>query len=82
VIAFVISHLSQEPVFAASVSTITGIVIGFAASNLIGNVIAGIYLAVTRPFRIGDRIKIIIDGRVSDVGLIYTRLLLDKGNEK
>ena len=82
VIAFVISYLSQQPVFAASVSTITGIVIGFAASNLIGNVIAGIYLAITRPFRIGDRIKIFDeDGRVSDIGLIYTRLLLDNGNE-
>jgi small conductance mechanosensitive channel len=81
-IAFVISYLSQEPVFAASVSTITGLVIGFAASNMIGNVIAGIYLAITRPFRIGDRIKIFDeDGRVSDIGLIYTRLLLDNGNE-
>jgi small-conductance mechanosensitive channel len=82
VIGFVISYLSQEPVFAASVSTIIGIVIGFAASNLIGNVIAGIYVAAKRPFRTGDRIKIFIDGRVSDVGLIYTGLLLDNGNEK
>ena len=82
VIGFVISYLSQEPVFAASVSTIIGIVIGFAASNLIGNVIAGIYVAVKRPFRTGDRIKIFIDGSVSDIGLIYTGLLLDNGNEK
>ncbi len=60
----------------------SGIVIGFAASNLIGNVIAGIYLAITRPFSIGDRIKIFNeDGRVSDIRLIYTRLLLDKGDE-
>ena len=59
-IAFVISYLSQEPVFAASVGTITGLVVGFAASNLIGNVIGRIYLAITRLFRIGDRIKILI----------------------
>lgn len=82
VIAFGISYLSQDPIFAASISTISGIVIGFAASNLIGNVIAGIYLAVTRPFRIGDRIKIFNeDGRVGDIGLIYTRLLLDNGDQ-
>jgi small conductance mechanosensitive channel len=50
---------------------------------LIGNVIAGIYLAITRPFRIGERTKIFHeDGIVSDIGLIYTRLLLDNGNEK
>lgn len=82
VIAFGISYLSQDPIFAASISTISGIVIGFAASNLIGNVIAGIYLAITRPFRIGDRIKIFNeDGRVGDIGLIYTRLILDSGDE-
>jgi len=82
VIAVVISYLSQDPVIAASLSTISGLVIGFAASNLIGNVIAGIYLAITRPFRIGDRIKVFDgDGRVSDIGLLYTRLLLDNGDE-
>lgn len=82
VIAVVISYLSQDPVIAASLSTISGLVIGFAASNLIGNVIAGIYLAITRPFRIGDRIKVFNgDGRVTDIGLLYTRLLLDDGDE-
>jgi small-conductance mechanosensitive channel len=82
VIAVSISYLSQDPVIAASISTISGLVIGFAASNLIGNVIAGIYLAITRPFRIGDRIKVFNwDGRVSDIGLLYTRLLLDNGDE-
>ena len=82
VIAVIISYLSQDPVIAASISTISGLVIGFAASNLIGNVIAGIYLAITRPFRIGDRIKVFNgDGKVSDIGLLYTRLLLDNGDE-
>jgi small conductance mechanosensitive channel len=82
VTAAIISYLSQDPVIAASISTISGLVIGFAASNLIGNVIAGIYLAITRPFRIGDRIKVFDgDGKVSDIGLLYTRLLLDNGDE-
>ncbi|HEU0144509.1 MAG TPA: mechanosensitive ion channel domain-containing protein [Nitrososphaera sp.] len=81
VTAVVISYLSQDPVIAASISTISGLVIGFAASNLIGNIIAGIYLAITRPFRIGDRIKVFNgDGKVSDIGLLYTRLLLDNGD--
>jgi hypothetical protein len=41
-----------------------------------------IYLAITRPFRIGDRIKVFNgDGRVSDIWLLYTRLLLDNGDE-
>jgi small-conductance mechanosensitive channel len=36
---------------AASIGTISGIVVGFASQNLIGNMIAGIYLALTRPSR-------------------------------
>jgi small conductance mechanosensitive channel len=82
VIAVAISYLSQDPVIAASISTILGLIIGFAASNLIGNIIAGIYLAITPPFRIGDRIKVFNgDRRVSDIGLLYTKLLLDNGDE-
>ena len=80
--AVVISYLTQDPVIAASISTVSGLVIGFAAQNLIGNMIAGIYLAITRPFRIGNRIKVFNgEGRVSDIGLLYTRLLLDNGDE-
>lgn len=83
VIAFIISFLARNPVLAASITTISGLVIGFASSNLIGNAIAGLYLAITRPFRIGDRIKIFGEtGKVVDINLLHTRLLLDKtGNE-
>ena len=41
VIAVVVSYLSQDPVIAASISTISGLVIGFAASNLIGMLLQG-----------------------------------------
>jgi small conductance mechanosensitive channel len=71
VVTVAISYLSQDPVVAASISTISILVIGFAASNLIGNIIAVIYLEITRPFRIGDRIKVFNgDGRVNDIGLL------------
>ncbi len=55
VISIIISYLSEDPIIAASIGTITGIVIGFASQNVIGNLISGLYLAITRPFRIGDR---------------------------
>ncbi len=83
VIAFIISYLSQNPVIAASISTISGVVIGFAASNLIGNAIAGLYLAIARPFKIGDAIKVFgQSGRVIDIGLLYTRLSLDTSQDQ
>ncbi|TLY05440.1 MAG: mechanosensitive ion channel family protein, partial [Thaumarchaeota archaeon] len=82
VITFIISYLSQGPIIAASISTIVGLVIGFSASNIISNVIAGMYLAITRPFSIDDRIKVFGEVRVvHDIGMLYTRLGLENGDE-
>ena len=48
-------------------------IIGFAAQHTIGNMIAGIQLAVSQPIRIGDRISFEeIEGRVTDITLSYT----------
>lgn len=82
VIAFIISYLSQDPVIAASISTIAGLVVGFSSMNIISNVIAGMYLAIARPFRIDDRIKVFGEvGVVYDIGMLYTRLSLENGDE-
>jgi small-conductance mechanosensitive channel len=82
VIAFIISYLSQDPVVAASIGTIAGLVVGFSSANIISNVIAGMYLAIARPFRIDDRIKVFGEvGVVIDIGLLYTRLTLENGDE-
>jgi len=82
VIAFIISYLSQDPVIAASISTIAGLVVGFSSANIISNVIAGMYLAIARPFRIDDRIKVFGEvGVVRDIGMLYTRLALENGDE-
>jgi small conductance mechanosensitive channel len=79
--AVVISYLSENPAFAASIGAISGIVIGFAAQNVIGNLIAGMYLTITRPFKIEDRITVLGNsGRVSDIGLLYSGLLMDTGD--
>jgi small conductance mechanosensitive channel len=81
IIAFIVSYLSQDPIIAASISTITGIVIGFAASNLIGNALAGIYLAITRPFSIGDRVTVFGNtGIIFDIGLLYTKIIMENGD--
>jgi small-conductance mechanosensitive channel len=48
-------------------------IIGFAAQHTIANMVAGVMLAVTQPFRIGDRICFEeVDGRVVDITLSYT----------
>jgi small conductance mechanosensitive channel len=79
--AIVISYLSKDPFVAASITTITGLVIGFASQSLIGNLIAGLYLASTRPFKVGDNITVFGNtGLIYEIGLLYSRLLSDTGD--
>jgi small conductance mechanosensitive channel len=79
--AVIISYLSKDPLVAASITTITGLVIGFASQSLIGNLIAGLYLASTRPFKVGDNITVFGNtGLIYEIGLLYSRLLSDTGD--
>ncbi len=48
-------------------------IIGFAAQHTIGNMVAGVQLAVSQPFKIGDRVAYEeVEGRVVDITLSYT----------
>jgi len=79
--AIIISFLSQNPALAAAIGTITAVVIGFASQNVIGNLIAGMYLTITRPFKIDDRITVLGNsGKVIDIGLLYSGLRMDSGD--
>ena len=81
VISIIISYLSQDPLIATSIGTITAIVIGFASQNVLGNLISGLYLAITRPFRIGDKVTVFGNtGIIYDIGLLYSRLRTDEGD--
>jgi small-conductance mechanosensitive channel len=54
-------------------TAVIGLIIGFAAQHTIANMVAGIQLAVSQPFRIGDRIDFDEkQGRVTDITLSYT----------
>jgi small conductance mechanosensitive channel len=57
---------------------ITAVVLGLAAQQTLGNLIAGIMLIAARPFRIGDRVRLQggglagqIEGTVASLGLLY-----------
>lgn len=81
VISIIISYLSQDPIIATSIGTITAIVIGFASQNVLGNLISGLYLAITRPFRIGDKVTVFGNtGIIYDIGLLYSRLKTEEGD--
>ncbi len=81
VAAIVLSFLSQNAVVAASIGTLSALVIGFASQNLLGNMIAGMYLSLTRPFKIDDVITVFGNsGKVRDIGLLNCELLMSNGD--
>jgi small-conductance mechanosensitive channel len=59
----------------------TAVVIGLAAQQSLASVFAGIVMQSTRPFRVGERVRLVggmlagsIEGTVSSLGLFYTTL--------
>jgi len=58
-----------------SLSALGGMAIGFASTRSIGNFIAGIYIILARPFRIGDYVRIGgLEGVVEEITINYTKL--------
>jgi small conductance mechanosensitive channel len=60
----------------------TAVVVGLAAQQVLGNLLAGIVLLSNRPFRVGERVKVQsgalagqVDGIVGSLGLFYTTLI-------
>ena len=60
---------------------ITAVILGLAAQQTIGNLIAGTVLLSARPFRVGDRVRMHaggvagqVEGTLASLGLLYTTL--------
>jgi small conductance mechanosensitive channel len=60
----------------------TAVVLGLAAQQTLGNLFAGLVLLSNRPFRVGDRVRLVggpmagsLEGIVSNLGLFYTTLV-------
>ena len=65
---------------------VTGIVVGIAAQQALGNLFAGVVLLLSHPFTVGDHIRLRagglageIHGRVTGMGLTYVSLLTEEG---
>jgi len=76
VVAIALSQFTELKRLATGILASTAVlaaIVGFAAQHTIGNMIAGVQLAVSQPFKIGDRIQFEeVDGRVIDITLSYT----------
>lgn len=65
---------------------VTGVVVGIAAQQTIGNFFAGIVLLAVRPFSVGERVVMRsgplggeYEGTVTDMSLFYVHLLTTNG---
>ena len=65
---------------------ITGIVVGIAAQQSLGNIFAGLLLLLARPYVVGEEVRVNsgalggpFDGVVTGMDLLYTTLLTDDG---
>ncbi len=54
-------------------SAVVRLVVGVASQRTIGNVVAGILIAVSQPLRLGDEVEVQgVQGVVEEIGLTYT----------
>jgi small conductance mechanosensitive channel len=59
-----------------SVSALSGAAIGFASTQTIGNLLAGLYIMVSKPFEVYDYVKIgDREGEVREITLNYVKIL-------
>ncbi|MHA2253823.1 MAG: mechanosensitive ion channel domain-containing protein [Candidatus Kariarchaeaceae archaeon] len=63
-----------------SLSVFLGSIVSFASMHTIQNFVAGLYIIVTRPFKVNDFVKIgLSEGVVTEISLNYTTILNFEG---
>jgi small-conductance mechanosensitive channel len=57
-----------------------GLVVGQATQNVLGQAISGLFLLISRPFKVGDKVTLSTeDGTVEDVSTLFTTIIKDDG---
>ena len=68
-----IPGLSQSLIGVAAGASVTAIVIGLAAQQVLSNVFSGLSIAISRPFRVGDVVEMESEyGTIEDITLRHT----------
>jgi len=70
------------PDWLVAYSALGGAAIGFASQRTLGNFLAGLFVFVTRPFRVNDYVRIDnIEGVVDEITFNYTKILTRSGTQ-
>ncbi|MCS7134171.1 MAG: mechanosensitive ion channel [Candidatus Caldarchaeum sp.] len=59
-----------------------GLVIGFASQQVLGQAVAGLFILLTRPFKVGDKVVVAgEEGSVEDISALFTVVTKDDGTK-
>lgn len=65
-----------DPAWLVSVSALIGTAVGLASAQAVGNIIAGFYILVSKPFQIGDYVKVgDVEGVIEEITLNHSKIL-------
>lgn len=86
-LVFAMSIAGVSPRTLALGGAFTAVIVGLAAQQTLGNVIAGTVLLSARPFRVGDSVRLQggqlagqIEGTIASLGLLYTTFATEEGS--
>jgi small-conductance mechanosensitive channel len=84
IVALRLMHVQTRAI--AVGGALTAVVLGLAAQSTLGNVIAGMVLLGSRPFKVGERVRLqggslgnVVEGTVAGIGLVYTTIARGNG---
>ncbi|OYT64694.1 small-conductance mechanosensitive channel-like protein [Candidatus Bathyarchaeota archaeon ex4484_205] len=64
---------------ALTLGSFMGMVIGFATQKVLNHAVSGIFIIITRPFKVGDTVTVAgQSGKVKDIRIMYTLLETDE----
>lgn len=72
-VAFAIPGLRSVAQSALAGAGVIAVVIGIASQEVLGNIVSGTFIVISKPFRVGDTVKInTVVGQVEDITLRHT----------
>lgn len=77
-LSVLVGLLTENGAAALTLGSFGGLVVGFATQTVLGNAVAGLFLAIGRPFEVGDEVTVGGNtGTVADITLMHTVLVAD-----
>ena len=75
ILSGIVSLLTSNAAAAITSGAFAGMVIGFASQTVVGNALAGVFMAISRPIKVGDNVTIGGNsGRVLGINIMHTVL--------